>query len=105
EFDRQEVCRRDVYPAPVSAGQIAAANQHLIAPIIESALIRLTSQEVEVVLPDEELRRVDNVTPDRRIGHGREDRVSLISHERERTLLGTKVIIHERRSYGVEVID
>src|SRR6185295_9945900 len=52
EFNRQEVGSRNIDPFVFHASGIASTRKHLIAPEVETTLIRFTSQEIKIVLPD-----------------------------------------------------
>jgi hypothetical protein len=78
EFYGQEVSSRHVDRTSLDTSSVAATCLQLIAPVIKPSLVRLTPEEIEVVLPDEVIRAVDHIALDHGVPRRRKDRVGLI---------------------------
>ena len=71
-----------------SAHGVAATLDYLITPEIESAFVRLSSQEIEIVLPHEVLGDVDGIANKPDTGAARKDASVLLPESREGAVFG-----------------
>src|SRR5439155_7704318 len=104
ELDGEEVSCAHVDRPTLDAGGISTTRQYLVAPEVEPRLVGFATEEVDVMLPDKIIGRVNRVAARDSIARGRENCVRLIREQRERIAFRTKVIIHQRRRDGVEVV-
>src|ERR1043166_7722501 len=58
KFDRQEICGGHVDGATLNTIRVASTSEDLVAPEVESGLIRFATKEVEIVLTHEVLGQV-----------------------------------------------
>src|SRR3989442_15099183 len=63
EFDRQKISRRNIDALGFDAPCVIAARSNLVSPEGQATRIRLAIEKVEIMLPDEELRRVNRIQP------------------------------------------
>ena len=77
---------------------------YLVAPEVETTNIGLTTEKINVVLPNKIVRRVDDVSMNNGIAQTCEHCISLVANQREGSALGTEVIVQYCRRDCIEAL-
>src|SRR6266511_5868220 len=104
ELNGEEVSCRDILPAAFDALIVRATLEYLIAPEVEPTFVRFTTEEVEIVLPDIVLGRVQRINEPAARQRRPEGCFRRLAYLAEAPRRGTEGIVRSRRRYGVEAV-